>query len=493
MRRRYPVLSRLLALLLCALSGAPIAAESPSCARFDTLALEITAVRDSNPTEGVSRGEAALADAVALSPACPSGHAMLLGAIASNLSILGRNREAVTHFERALEVLGEAGTPSQIAFLNRGIGVALVTLESDQLALPHYFTALAASDAANDPIESAKTASNIGILYMNIGDLDQSRAYLTRSLSGFEQADFKPGIAGALINLGVVAGKFGDLAKEAGDEAHARQEYQLLGNLNERAHDLFVALGNQRGIAYAASNIGDAFEHLGQPQQALVHHQRSLDVRREIGDVFGTIDSLIKSAKAMIGMERYGAASTTLDEASALLPDEDVFQIRKNIAEQRVALAEHSGDFRVALAAQRDVTRYAALSADADQMARITALQDRFDADQAERQIELLRSDAHLAELQLQRQRQVSRLGMLASVLISVLLLVLYSRYRLGINAARTDDLTGLSNRRHQVQLMRNEVHRVERGSPPFCLLMADLDDFKLINDSHGHGVGDSV
>lgn len=493
MRRRYSLCRRVLALLLCALSGPTIAAASPSCTQFEALALEITAARDSEPAEAVSRGEAALADVLVLSPACPTGHAMLLGAIASNLSILGRDRDAATTFERALETLGDAGTPSQIAFLHRGIGTALVTLESDQLALPHYFTALAASDAANDPIESAKTASNIGILYMNIGDLEQSRAYLVRSLSGFEQASFKPGIGGALINLGAVAGKFGARAAKNDDAELARREYQLLGNLNERARDLFIELGNPRGIAYADANIGDAFEHLGQPRQALIHHQRSLDVRRQVGDVFGTIDSLIKSATAMISLAHYDAAGQALDEAIALLPDEDVFQIRKDIAQQRVTLAEQSGDFRAALAAQRDVTRYAALSADADQMERITALQDRFDADQAERQIELLRSDAHLGELQLQRQRQVSLFGILASVLISMLLLVLYSRYRLGVNAARTDDLTGLSNRRHQLQLMRNEVHRVERGSPPFCLLMADLDDFKAINDSHGHGVGDSV
>ena len=459
----------------------------------------MAAARDSHPAEGVERGEKALLEAAALQPPCPSGQAMLLGGIASNLSVLGRHDEAVRRFENALEILGEGGTPTQIAFLHRGIGVALVELESYQLALKHYLTALGASDAAGEPIESAKTAGNIGILYTSIGELELARDYHARALAGFEKGNFKPGIAGSLINLGSVAAKFGQRAIDAGDAATARREHQTLRELNERALALFAELGNQRGVAYAESNIGLALDRLGQPRQALPHHQHSLSLRRDIGDMFGTINSLLSIATTLTSLQRYAEATASLDEAEALAPAE-TFNLRKEVAAQRVGLAEAQNDYRAALAAQREVTHLAALGADADQLSKIAALQDRFDAAHAAKQIDLLRSEAHIGELQLQRQRQVTRFSVLLAALAVGLFLVLLSRYRVGVTsarkltvAARTDHLTGLPNRRHLIELMESEVSRVARGGRPFCLLMADLDDFKLINDRHGHDAGDAV
>lgn len=52
---------------------------------------------------------------------------------------------------------------------------------------------------------------------------------------------------------------------------------------------------------------------------------------------------------------------------------------------------------------------------------------------------------------------------------------------------AATDSLTGLINRR----TVENEVREMIRRGTPFCLAMGDLDLFKVLNDTHGHEVGD--
>ena len=58
---------------------------------------------------------------------------------------------------------------------------------------------------------------------------------------------------------------------------------------------------------------------------------------------------------------------------------------------------------------------------------------------------------------------------------------------------AITDDLTGLYTRRHFDTCSAVELGRAEEKSADLALLMVDLDDFKAINDSHGHSVGDRV
>jgi diguanylate cyclase (GGDEF)-like protein len=58
---------------------------------------------------------------------------------------------------------------------------------------------------------------------------------------------------------------------------------------------------------------------------------------------------------------------------------------------------------------------------------------------------------------------------------------------------AITDDLTGLANRRRFSESLGLEVSRAERFGGTLALVLADLDDFKRVNDLYGHQVGDDV
>lgn len=58
---------------------------------------------------------------------------------------------------------------------------------------------------------------------------------------------------------------------------------------------------------------------------------------------------------------------------------------------------------------------------------------------------------------------------------------------------SRTDGLTGLSNRRDILDKIEYEARRCERAKSIFCLVLADIDNFKQINDTYGHTSGDTV
>ena len=55
------------------------------------------------------------------------------------------------------------------------------------------------------------------------------------------------------------------------------------------------------------------------------------------------------------------------------------------------------------------------------------------------------------------------------------------------------DDLTGVYNRRHLMELLEHEHHRISRGGARFSVAMLDIDHFKSVNDTHGHLTGDEV
>lgn len=61
------------------------------------------------------------------------------------------------------------------------------------------------------------------------------------------------------------------------------------------------------------------------------------------------------------------------------------------------------------------------------------------------------------------------------------------------VQLARTDVLTGLGNGRAFREHLVVELARAERVQRPLCLVYLDLDDFKLVNDRHGHAAGDAL
>ncbi len=58
---------------------------------------------------------------------------------------------------------------------------------------------------------------------------------------------------------------------------------------------------------------------------------------------------------------------------------------------------------------------------------------------------------------------------------------------------AVTDELTGLANRRSFLARLEAEVVRSRRSGSPLGIVLADLDDFKRVNDTYGHAAGDTA
>lgn len=65
--------------------------------------------------------------------------------------------------------------------------------------------------------------------------------------------------------------------------------------------------------------------------------------------------------------------------------------------------------------------------------------------------------------------------------------------HRIVERQALADGLTGLANRRAIEEMLRGELARAERFQGKLCLVLADLDSFKAVNDRHGHPTGDHV
>lgn len=78
------------------------------------------------------------------------------------------------------------------------------------------------------------------------------------------------------------------------------------------------------------------------------------------------------------------------------------------------------------------------------------------------------------------------------STQVSMLLDTIEARTKI-VNLADTDDLTGIWNKRYFRRHLPQEIERARTFSIPLALLLFDIDEFKQINDSFGHVIGDVV
>jgi diguanylate cyclase (GGDEF)-like protein len=88
-----------------------------------------------------------------------------------------------------------------------------------------------------------------------------------------------------------------------------------------------------------------------------------------------------------------------------------------------------------------------------------------------------------------ERERQI--LAIFATQ-VSILLDTIRTRQQI-VNLADTDDLTGIWNKRYFRRQLPQEIERSRTFNVPLSLLLFDIDEFKQINDSFGHVIGDVV
>jgi diguanylate cyclase (GGDEF)-like protein len=115
-------------------------------------------------------------------------------------------------------------------------------------------------------------------------------------------------------------------------------------------------------------------------------------------------------------------------------------------------------------------------------------------------QISLLDSENSLLKAKAQlTQEETYKRKLIYLVLFMVFLVVIFWLYKKRSHyieiekISQRDDLTGIANRNFFTTTAANFIHEAEQLSTPISLIIFDLDDFKHINDNHGHQIGDQA
>lgn len=285
--------------------------------------------------------------------------------------------------------------------------------------------------------------------------------------------------------------------------ADVRGEAALALRLAEEALPFARQADSPRLASLVNTNLSDLYARQGRPADALRAAEAALPTVRLHGDQRAERVLINNAGLAKIGLGRI--AEGKLDQAKLV----ELWRQSGAQANEAQSLRE----FGEALAAAGDARgalelyhRERALSAEvmkANRSAALKEVQQRYDTESKQREIELVSRDNDLKTAALANRELQQRVWALMAAVMALsvgVAALLYRRVReinrrlqashasLRLQSER-DPLTNLANRR---QFQARMAQAGEAGLEG-ALLLVDIDHFKHVNDGHGHSAGDAV
>ena len=362
-------------------------------------------------------------------------------------------------------------------------GHVLRILGQDEAALPFLEQALDLANKMHDETRTLHAMLSLSVVYSDSSNFDRATILLksARSLAT------RLGDEAALVET---EERVSDIADRRGDRAEERRA--SLAGLEHAKRS-----GSSKWLELALLNLGDSYLKTRDFTESLKYSKQALPIMLRANHHEGEQIALFNEGMAYIGLGSVKAGEKLAEGAiDKALAGSDLVGAKELLREYADAL-EHAGYLMMAIQAYH---RYDQISEKFMTSARQRAfleLSAQFDDERKARELELLRRDNALKVSEMRGQRLRQQLILAAALFIALICAALVWAFarvskaneRLRFSSEH-DPLTGLSNRRY----FNERVLAVDGGRPVGgCVLLADLDHFKRINDTHGHPAGDAV
>ncbi|WP_038029990.1 tetratricopeptide repeat protein [Thermonema rossianum] len=333
-------------------------------------------------------------------------------------------------------------------------------------AIELHTNSLRIRERCGDQIGIARCYNSIGLVYDNMGNYDEAIRYYSRALNIYEKHRRMRDVAGVLNNL--AAATHLKLL-----QSQSAESYEQVFDYYRRSLKISEELKDRRGMARIYNNMGILYAEQGKFDEALDLYFRAAMIDEEENDpaeaaaTFNNIARLFEQKEEwLVALDYYQKAleaAAAVESKSALL----------NAAQGLSRVYAQMGDYYQAFQYAQMSNHLQKELYDVETSRRIALISSQYEIEKKQKQIELLEREKELQKLKEERLRQYIILGILLLVMLTILVLLLFNRYRfksklnkqlqtlyreLEIQHKRTEDSIQYASRIQQAMIPKTEA-----------------------------------
>lgn len=449
--------------------------------------------------------------------------------LAEALAFLGYSYYNLSEYKQALDCYNQARDLYEhvldskgVSMVNSYIGLALSALGDYEGAISAYKTALEAAMAGGYKTETSQALYSLGGLNTKLGNHQQALEYFSSSLEIDEELGIVINIA---FNNGIIAESLYHLEKFERAEHHATKAIALFEQI--------------QSLEYAAMyklTLAKIYLSSGEYNRAQSIVDEVYNTAKSVYPALA-LNTVLVAAEVALKSSDYERSIRLANEGIKQSQSADRMPMEEQFLQLKVTALESSKNFEKAYRSLQKLMEINGKLNDESKLKAISVAQAETEALRSRLELELQTKERALQEAELNRQLLMRNVIIVLIVLTSILVFFFFRKQLLRktnkylseqvrlqtrelkekneqlIHALKmvesdsiTDTLTGLKNRRYLERFIDTDIALVDReyrdwmqkkGPKPLrsdlIIFVLDIDDFKTVNDTYGHNIGDEI
>jgi PAS domain S-box-containing protein len=324
--------------------------------------------------------------------------------------------KAFARLEEALEIFKEMENWDEMGKVFNMKGMIYARINDYSMALENFLESARAYEKLENKNKCLAVYNNIGVVYDETGDYDNALRYFNKAREIAREIDHKRAKSFTIHNLATIYRKQGKY-KEALDYA-------------KEAMKITDAIGDKRKMAFDISFIGEINRDMKRPRQAMENFSRAMELAKQVNEreLLSDIFCQMGALKGELG--QYTEAVSLLKQALTLAAEIKALNEERNAALELYKVYAAMKNTAKALEYHILYKQLDDKILNKEKNEKMTVLEVRFDFERKNKEIELLKKDQKIRDLQLRRHKNLIYSFIIISLLIMIAAGVIFNRYR---------------------------------------------------------------